>query len=106
MSHLDRKPTVPLLLLGPKNSGKSKLLETILEQESSRMLYLDLGQKKPIIVIDEANALTLWKILATSENFLVSWLESQGFDENVRRDEVLGDLTSAEAFVTRAGTKV
>ncbi|KAH7619102.1 hypothetical protein NADE_005949 [Nannochloris sp. 'desiccata'] len=163
MSHLDRKPTVPLLLLGPKNSGKSKLLETILEQESSRMLYLDLGmqdvsspalmakqlrnqarklaamlcmqftnsiaapaediltafmadffpeptnlpavinsykvildimppgQKKPIIVIDEANALTLWK---------------KGFDENVRRDEVLGDLTSAEAFVYVCGGKV
>ncbi|KAG7669701.1 hypothetical protein KSW81_007849 [Nannochloris sp. 'desiccata'] len=125
MSHLDRKPTVPLLLLGPKNSGKSKLLETILEQESSRMLYLDLCMqdvsspalmakqlrnqarklaamlcdlghhatraKKPIIVIDEANALTLWK---------------KGFDENVRRDEVLGDLTSAEAFVYVCGGKV
>ncbi|KAH7617852.1 hypothetical protein NADE_000056 [Nannochloris sp. 'desiccata'] len=224
MDHLNRKPTVPLLLLGPKNSGKSALLSSIIKQEKPRVLYLNCGvkdvsspelmarqlrnlarklpsqlgmqfirtaasrlgplsnlykvlfppldntapldaaaptedilnaffvdffpedkatdlmavidtynfllenippgQKKPIIVIDEANALTLWKrkdavalkqlleffkrsckeihtahiVLATSEFFLVSWLESQGFDENVRRDEVLGDLTSAEAF--------
>ncbi|KAL4547496.1 hypothetical protein Ndes2526B_g06742 [Nannochloris sp. 'desiccata'] len=137
MDHLNRKPTVPLLLLGPKNSGKSALLSSIIKQEKPRVLYLNCdffpedkatdlmavidtynfllenippGQKKPIIVIDEANALTLWKrkdavalkqlleffkrsckeihtahiVLATSEFFLVSWLESQGFDENYK----------------------
>ncbi|KAL4515215.1 hypothetical protein Ndes2526B_g09582 [Nannochloris sp. 'desiccata'] len=83
--------------------------------ESWQIENIPPGQKKPAIVIDEVNALILWKrkdavalkqlldfikrsckeehlahvILATSEVFLVSWLESQGFEENVRDDQVL-----------------
>ncbi|KAH7620754.1 hypothetical protein NADE_003367 [Nannochloris sp. 'desiccata'] len=191
IEHLNGTPKVSLLLLGPKNSGKSALLKSIIEKEKSRVIYLNCGrkdvptpefmamelrnlarnfpsqldmkfikllasqldplsklytmfypdqkkqittaatsteavfkavfeeffpddkatdlkavidtydfllqnippgQKKPAIVIDEV--------------FLVSWLESQGFEENVRDDQVLGDLTSAEAFVYLCGGKV
>ncbi|KAL4524542.1 hypothetical protein Ndes2526A_g06662 [Nannochloris sp. 'desiccata'] len=146
MDHLNRKPTVPLLLLGPKNSGKSALLSSIIKQEKPQDKATDLmavidtynfllenippGQKKPIIVIDEANALTLWKrkdavalkqlleffkrsckeihtahiVLATSEFFLVSWLESQGFDENYKSwDEGVRAIMSRPSLaVTKA----
>ncbi|KAL4549679.1 hypothetical protein Ndes2526B_g04675 [Nannochloris sp. 'desiccata'] len=78
IEHLNGTPKVSLLLLGPKNSGKSALLKSIIEKEKSR--NIPPGQKKPAIVIDEVNALTV---------FLVSWLESQGFEENVRDDQVL-----------------
>ncbi|KAL4516958.1 hypothetical protein Ndes2526A_g00552 [Nannochloris sp. 'desiccata'] len=87
---------------------------------------------KPVIVIDEANALQLWEskdsvalkqfleflkrsckqyhtahvILASSEFFMISWLQKQGYDANSRDDQVLGDLTSAEAFVYLCGGKV
>ncbi|KAL4520163.1 hypothetical protein Ndes2437B_g04572 [Nannochloris sp. 'desiccata'] len=146
--HLKRQPTLSLLLLGPKNSGKSELIKILKEKEGPRMLHIDLrmhdtsspalmaqqlhkqarklpnvlaiidaynttldnlppGQRKPVIVIDEANALQLWKvedsvalkqfleflkasckqyhtahvILASSEFFMLSWLDSQGYDE-------------------------
>ncbi|KAG7673828.1 hypothetical protein KSW81_007017 [Nannochloris sp. 'desiccata'] len=49
------------------------------------------GQTKPVIVIDEANGLQLWK---------------NGFDANSRDDQVLGDLTSKEAFVYLCGGKM
>ncbi|KAG7670933.1 hypothetical protein KSW81_004363 [Nannochloris sp. 'desiccata'] len=230
--HLKRQPTLSLLLLGPKNSGKSELIKILKEKEGPRMLHIDLrmhdtsspalmaqqlhkqarklpnvlgmqclralasqlgpvsklyalfnskfdntaileaavpgeqlvdafmadvfppytatnltaiidaynttldnlppGQRKPVIVIDEANALQLWKvedsvalkqfleflkasckqyhtahvILASSEFFMLSWLDSQGYDETVRDDQVLGDLTSAEAFLYLCGGKV
>ncbi|KAG7668343.1 hypothetical protein NADE_008532 [Nannochloris sp. 'desiccata'] len=191
MNHLKRQPTLSLLLLGPKNSGKSELIKILKEQEGPRILHIDLGmhntsspalmaqqlhkqarklpevvgmqflsalasqlgpvsklyalfnsesdntailaaavpgeklvnafmadvfppytatnltaiidayntilnnlppgQTKPVIVIDEANALQLWK---------------KGYDANSRDDQVLGDLTSAEAFVYLCGGKV
>ncbi|KAH7621237.1 hypothetical protein NADE_009283 [Nannochloris sp. 'desiccata'] len=191
IDHLKEEPTVSLLLLGPKNSGKSELIKILKEQEGPRMLHIDLGmhdtsspalmaqqlhkqarklpnvldmqclkvlasqlgplsnlyevfypksdntaildaappmekianafmadvlppytatnltavidaynmilhnlppeQTKPIIVIDEVNALQLWK---------------KGYDANSRDDQVLGDLTSAEAFVYLCGGKV
>ncbi|KAG7668855.1 hypothetical protein KSW81_003872 [Nannochloris sp. 'desiccata'] len=189
--HLKQKPKVSLLLLGPKNSGKSELIKILKEQEGPGMLHMDLGmhdtsspalmaqqlhkqarklpevvgmqflsalasqlgpvsklyalfnsesdntaileaavpgeklvnafmadvfppytatnltaiidayntilnnlppgQTKPVIVIDEANALQLWE---------------KGYDANSRDDQVLGDLTSAEAFVYLCGGKV
>ncbi|KAG7668859.1 hypothetical protein KSW81_003872 [Nannochloris sp. 'desiccata'] len=230
--HLKQKPKVSLLLLGPKNSGKSELIKILKEQEGPGMLHMDLGmhdtsspalmaqqlhkqarklpevvgmqflsalasqlgpvsklyalfnsesdntaileaavpgeklvnafmadvfppytatnltaiidayntilnnlppgQTKPVIVIDEANALQLWEskdsvalkqfleflkrsckqyhtahvILASSEFFMISWLQKQGYDANSRDDQVLGDLTSAEAFVYLCGGKV
>ncbi|KAL4526251.1 hypothetical protein Ndes2437B_g07504 [Nannochloris sp. 'desiccata'] len=84
MNHLKRQPTLSLLLLGPKNSGKSELIKILKEQEGPRILHIDLGMHntsspalmaqqlhkqarklpevtKPVIVIDEANALQLWK---------------------------------------------
>ncbi|KAL4539035.1 hypothetical protein Ndes2437A_g02014 [Nannochloris sp. 'desiccata'] len=90
------------------------------------------GQTKPVIVIDEANGLQLWKskdsvplkqfleflkgsckqyhsahvILASSEFFMISWLQKHGFDANSRDDQVLGDLTSKEAFVYLCGGKM
>ncbi|KAG7667025.1 hypothetical protein KSW81_000773 [Nannochloris sp. 'desiccata'] len=231
IEHLNGAPKVSLLLLGPKNSGKSALLRSIIEKEKSRVTYLNCGrkdvstpefmamelrnlarklpsqldmkfikllasqldplsklytmfypdqekqittaatsteavfkavfeeffpvdkatdlkavidtydfllqnippgQKKPVIVIDEVNALTLWKrkdavalkqlieflkrsckeehlahvVLASSEFFMISWLQNQGYDANSRDDQVLGDLTSAEAFVYLCGGKV
>ncbi|KAL4543906.1 hypothetical protein Ndes2437B_g01711 [Nannochloris sp. 'desiccata'] len=145
--HLKQRPEVSLLLLGPKNSGKSELIKILKEQEGPRMLHLDLaiidaynttldnlppGQRKPVIVIDEANALQFWKsedsvalkqfleflkrsckqyktahvILASSKFFMISWLQKQGYDANSRDDQVVGDLTSAEAFVYLCGGKV
>ncbi|KAG7673826.1 hypothetical protein KSW81_007017 [Nannochloris sp. 'desiccata'] len=189
--HLKRQPTLALLLLGPKNSGKSELIKILKEEEGPRMLHIDLrmhdtsspalmaqqlhkqarklpavvgmqflmvlasqlgplsnlyklfypdsdntgagaaatpmekiveafmadvfpkytatnltavidaydkildnlppGQTKPVIVIDEANGLQLWK---------------NGFDANSRDDQVLGDLTSKEAFVYLCGGKM
>ncbi|KAG7673829.1 hypothetical protein KSW81_007017 [Nannochloris sp. 'desiccata'] len=230
--HLKRQPTLALLLLGPKNSGKSELIKILKEEEGPRMLHIDLrmhdtsspalmaqqlhkqarklpavvgmqflmvlasqlgplsnlyklfypdsdntgagaaatpmekiveafmadvfpkytatnltavidaydkildnlppGQTKPVIVIDEANGLQLWKskdsvplkqfleflkgsckqyhsahvILASSEFFMISWLQKHGFDANSRDDQVLGDLTSKEAFVYLCGGKM
>ncbi|KAL4537425.1 hypothetical protein Ndes2437B_g08557 [Nannochloris sp. 'desiccata'] len=51
IEHLNGTPKVSLLLLGPKNSGKSALLKSIIEKEKSR--NIPPGQKKPAIVIDE-----------------------------------------------------
>ncbi|KAH7615674.1 hypothetical protein NADE_007528 [Nannochloris sp. 'desiccata'] len=111
---------------------KATDLKAVIDTYDFLLQNIPPGQKKPAIVIDEVNALILWKrkdavalkqlldfikrsckeehlahvILATSEVFLVSWLESQGFEENVRDDQVLGDLTSAEAFVYLCGGKV
>ncbi|KAG7673557.1 hypothetical protein KSW81_006758 [Nannochloris sp. 'desiccata'] len=115
-----------------EENGKSELIKILKEQEGPRMLHLDLaavpgeklvdafmadvfppytatnlaaiidaynttldnlspGQRKPVIVIDEANALQFWK---------------KGYDANSRDDQVVGDLTSAEAFVYLCGGKV
>ncbi|KAL4529682.1 hypothetical protein Ndes2437B_g08752 [Nannochloris sp. 'desiccata'] len=65
IEHLNGAPKVSLLLLGPKNSGKSALLRSIIEKEKSR--NIPPGQKKPVIVIDEVNALTLWKLQELGE---------------------------------------
>ncbi|KAG7673341.1 hypothetical protein KSW81_006555 [Nannochloris sp. 'desiccata'] len=224
--HLNRKPSKPLLLLGPINSGKSALLRWIVEQEKSRVVYLNCGiesvftpelmaqqlrkrarmlfsqmgiksikilvktlkpapnlvgllakamdtasptgellnaceleffpedtskdlttvintynlildnttfwKKEPIIVIDEFNVLRQWKakdndalqnlleflkrickekkrahiVLASSDFFMVSWLRQKGFDGTQRKVQVVGDLTSAEAFVYVCGGRV
>ncbi|KAG7667229.1 hypothetical protein KSW81_000964 [Nannochloris sp. 'desiccata'] len=226
MGHMNGKPSEPLLLLGPINSGKSALLKWIIAKEKSRVLYLNCGvkdvsspelmarqlrnlarklpsrlgmqgmktlasklssvskllalgdnvldvavpgekvlnaffedffpedkatdltavidtydlllenmprgQKKPIIVIDEVNALKLWRtkdevalkqlleflkrickekelshiVFSSSDFFMVSWLSQKGLNGTQRRVEVLGDLTSAEAFVYVCGGKV
>ncbi|KAL4548366.1 hypothetical protein Ndes2526B_g00942 [Nannochloris sp. 'desiccata'] len=88
MNHLKRQPTLSLLLLGPKNSGKSELIKILKEQEGPRILHIDLaiidayntilnnlppGQTKPVIVIDEANALQLWKICVGYAKQCNSW---------------------------------
>ncbi|KAL4539599.1 hypothetical protein Ndes2526A_g02626 [Nannochloris sp. 'desiccata'] len=100
------------VLVGPRNCGKSRLLEELLRQ-------------KPVIVIDEANDLMDWKepdplqpelkqllafligiskqkrqahvILATSDYFLANWLTQVGMTRDKFRVEVLGDLTEEEA---------
>ncbi|KAG7667029.1 hypothetical protein KSW81_000773 [Nannochloris sp. 'desiccata'] len=45
IEHLNGAPKVSLLLLGPKNSGKSALLRSIIEKEKSRVTYLNCGRK-------------------------------------------------------------
>ncbi|KAG7666833.1 hypothetical protein KSW81_000601 [Nannochloris sp. 'desiccata'] len=45
IEHLNGTPKVSLLLLGPKNSGKSALLKSIIEKEKSRVIYLNCGRK-------------------------------------------------------------
>ncbi|KAL4514280.1 hypothetical protein Ndes2437A_g01001 [Nannochloris sp. 'desiccata'] len=44
IDHLKEEPTVSLLLLGPKNSGKSELIKILKEQEGPRMLHIDLDE--------------------------------------------------------------
>ncbi|KAG7668342.1 hypothetical protein KSW81_002231 [Nannochloris sp. 'desiccata'] len=66
-------------------------LTAIIDAYNTILNNLPPGQTKPVIVIDEANALQLWK---------------KGYDANSRDDQVLGDLTSAEAFVYLCGGKV
>ncbi|KAH7620539.1 hypothetical protein NADE_003156 [Nannochloris sp. 'desiccata'] len=225
MDHLSGKPSKPLLLLGPINSGKTALLKSIIAKEKSRVLYLNCGvkdvsspelmarqlrnlarklpsrlgmqgmktlasklssvskllalgdnvldvavpgekvlnaffedffpedkandltavidtydllleniprgQNKPIIVIDEVNAMKSWRtedevalkqlleflkrtckenalshiVFSSSDFFMVSWLSQKGLNGTQRKVDVLGDLTSAEAFVYVCGGK-
>ncbi|KAG7667052.1 hypothetical protein KSW81_000795 [Nannochloris sp. 'desiccata'] len=195
MDHLSGKPSKPLLLLGPINSGKTALLKSIIAKEKSRVLYLNCGvkdvsspelmarqlrnlarklpsrlgmqgmktlasklssvskllalgdnvldvavpgekvlnaffedffpedkandltavidtydllleniprgQNKPIIVIDEVNAMKSWR---TEDEDCLS-VVAEGLNGTQRKVDVLGDLTSAEAFVYVCGGK-
>ncbi|KAH7622331.1 putative ATP-binding protein [Nannochloris sp. 'desiccata'] len=90
-------------------------------------------QQTPVFIIDEANELRKWMqtpeekknldgllnflkrickeqnkaqvILATSESFMVTWLEKNGFTPDSRMDVVLGDVTGEEALRFVVGGK-
>ncbi|KAG7668391.1 hypothetical protein KSW81_002277 [Nannochloris sp. 'desiccata'] len=160
IEHLNGAPKVSLLLLGPKNSGKSALLKSIIEKEKSRVIYLNCGRKdvstpefmamelrnlarnfpsqldmkfikkkqittaatsteavfkavfEEFFPVDKATDL---KAVIDTYDFLLQNIPPgqkkpviviEGYDANSRDDQVLGDLTSAEAFVYLCGGKV
>ncbi|KAG7667027.1 hypothetical protein KSW81_000773 [Nannochloris sp. 'desiccata'] len=180
IEHLNGAPKVSLLLLGPKNSGKSALLRSIIEKEKSRVTYLNCGRKdvstpefmamelrnlarklpsqldmkfikllasqldplsklytmfypdqekqittaatsteavfkavfEEFFPVDKATDL---KAVIDTYDFLLQNIPPgqkkpviviEGYDANSRDDQVLGDLTSAEAFVYLCGGKV
>ncbi|KAL4513285.1 hypothetical protein Ndes2437A_g08230 [Nannochloris sp. 'desiccata'] len=114
-------PGVIAVLVGPPSCGKSRFLKEMVD-------------RKPVIVIDEANNLMDWTepgpsqpklktmldfvvaiskeanlvhvILATSDYFLASWLKVKGVATNNFRIHVLGDVTEEEAREFVYGTAV